>query len=306
MSKTEGEEQPKPARQLICDFNSIEKRLSEGKESLDWLEQFIDQSASIYDYASRSIRSSLSSVSMVECRTDSCQTAIQTIAGDLISFSEELTIGYQMLEQELLDSSQRYRDGYAKSIADFRAACKAILKELSERRKQTEKEKEAYFKSASQLEKAQKALETTIESIENGNFAFSSMIEPKTSIRSHSWVDEVLVLRQATAKQEMDYKKAIETTNNLIISHIASYNSLVERVLQVEQGRVATIQTLMSKHLRHFERLAKSCYEKAIQANLTLTKINSQEDVGVLSVHKRNEGMNKLFVPMQFIQYDSE
>ena len=166
---------------MICDFDTLQRRLADGKASLDWLEQFIDESANIYDYASRSIRSGLAGLDMKESSSDSCRTAIQTISVDLLSYSEELTLGYQVLQQELLDSSQRYREGYTKSVTDFRLACKAILKELAVSKKRTEGEKEAYFKCASQLEKAQKALETTIESIENGNLAFSSMIEPKTS-----------------------------------------------------------------------------------------------------------------------------
>ena len=119
-------------------------------------------------------------------------------------------------------------------------------------------------------------------------------------------IDEVIRLREESSKQELAYKKAIENTNNLINARIASYNVLADKVLLVEQGRIATVQTLLTKHLKQFERLAKSSYEKAIQANIAITKINSQEDVYILRMHRKEEGINKLFVPMQFIRYDSE
>ena len=113
-------------------------------------------------------------------------------------------------------------------------------------------------------------------------------------------------LRTQTEKKHEEYKKALELTNSLIAKRLEYYNSLVATMLQMEQSRIGVAQTLALKHTKYIEDIGKLLIEKSALMALVLAKINGEEDVRIFKSQKKGPGIGILFIPLKYLQYDSE
>jgi len=177
--------QLKPANYLSLNFDKLSKKIHDSIFGLRTLEQIFDETTNFLSFTSRSLQSINLEIYLKSNNSiipDSYKNTLKQFANDIPNISTDLSKCADSLNSELLEPLQHFITDFNKNSTRFLKEGTQILNELSESRKNTEEQKDAYFKTSSQLEKAQSALQSLIQSIEKGNLSFSSMINPKTGI----------------------------------------------------------------------------------------------------------------------------
>ncbi len=116
----------------------------------------------------------------------------------------------------------------------------------------------------------------------------------------------MLKLREGTKAKFEEYKHAVDAANEVISKHKASYATLVDSMLKLEQARIAYSKPLLTKFGHIMEKVLKRCAERAAAVSPAANGIKAEDDMKALQINKDMRGGNTLFSLVKCMEYDSE
>ncbi len=137
-----------------------------GKESagLRSLNMYFQQSSKLCEYLAGSTAFVRSNFHIEKDDSSTLVLAMQKILSELLRFENQLMLILRGLNQDVIEPLDIFREHYDNNCKGFVEEAQAIFREVDEIRRKTLKDKEDYFASAVQLDRAQNALKRLADS----------------------------------------------------------------------------------------------------------------------------------------------
>jgi len=286
-----------PSLNLASMFDTICNKVTNEMKGIKTMEQYFKDSRKFIEQTTKSILALSGFHKNLPETSYSFKTASEAIGKELELFSSEILNSKSQIEQDIIEPLEVFKEHFEKNCSKLSKQGINIISELSESRKQAEKEHKNYLSSAEKLEKTQLALQNVVDSIKNENSPthYSSALKEKTQ--------NVIEKKTKHDQDQEKYKNSVSESNKTLELKMKEYDTLGETLLQLDESRVGLMKSLLTKHVKYMEQIAQSFISKITNMKNIIECINAQSDTELFVSENENLALNPLFIPLEYEPY---
>lgn len=271
-------------------FKSFLQKFTLEDKNLKTLSKFFKDSQDNLDYATRIVGFVQEACKSIPESSYSLKCAVIIVQKELENFLADISDIKELVQKDIREPLQRFEEDFSASSSLFSKQGNVLFDELAGVRKNAEKARSAYFKSAKDLENAQAVLKSIAELDEN-----SHKIKGKNM--------SVLEKKSRMDEFREEYKKSLDTANKELEEKIKSCEKLADSMYMLDANRIEMTKNTLSKFINYMEQVTKSFTSRSELMKDAIRDIKSDADISLFMNNGGDLTVNPLFTYIQYEEY---